>query len=655
MRNSLRLASALMLLVCSAAEAQTDPRGLYVYSWEVAATASPSQTTTAGVQELLTALTTHGVDGITLVQHWSVIQPTYSSFEWTGIPSGTSPLDLWIQAAIDAGKHVNLVIDAGQDTPCWLFRASTATCSPSYHGVYAGATALNFMVSAHQGRGACITETIAAPWDPVFLSAWQNMLSNLSAYLKSVRHGDGTEYDAITMVRLTGINRTTDEFRLPAEILSTTHGADCDTNSVQTWLTAGYQPSLLFSAWDQITDDFLVSFGDKYVNVPIIPTNSGSTKNRNAGNGQFPFPPIDDNGCVYLSGIPTYARSDFAANCTHPAKRAVQDQNLRLITLAAQKFPGKLTVEYENLHFQKGKPAAPSSTVVHYAETLGVSPAFQTNNYYGPFPKQPGGTSCGPLGNLKRCSPLDYQAMVEAGISPDATDSSMHSQFIEIFFPDIDGKECASVDDPPAGCGYPNEIGLTPHPNLHDEVVAPPVVTISFPAPSPLTHWYTTRPQVGQVKATAATGHEIVTLQCTGAASGSGLAGFSLDLKSQGNPDLVKCMATDDAGHSGESVRALWVDTEAPVTVATVRTENPLGDQQVNLAATDNLSGVAKVEYRIDGGPWIAGTQFSLLHDGTYTIQFRATDVAGNVESTKSLFVTVVITPPVPCKGVTCK
>ena len=171
MRNSWKLASLLVLLMCSVARAQSDPRGIYVYSWDVANLDSPAQVKAPGVQDLLNALNSPGVDGITLVFDWSTVETGYHTYEWTTSPPvnhsgqlvGTSSLDLWIQAAISAHKNIILAIRSGQGTPCWLFMPSDCTQS----GTYAGATALKLLASAHQGTGKCLPVMMAAPWDSV--------------------------------------------------------------------------------------------------------------------------------------------------------------------------------------------------------------------------------------------------------------------------------------------------------------------------------------------------------------------------------------------------------------------------------------------------------------------------------------------------------
>ena len=134
----------------------------------------------------------------------------------------------------------------------------------------AGATPFTFQLSARQGVGqsSCNSTIIAAPWDPVFLGEWDSMLAALAAHLKSV----GT-YDAVTSLRLTGINRTTAELRLPEEILTT----PCVTNSLQTWLqaTPPYRPSRVLQAWDAITSSFLKSFPDKFFGLEVVPIGTG--------------------------------------------------------------------------------------------------------------------------------------------------------------------------------------------------------------------------------------------------------------------------------------------------------------------------------------------------------------------------------------------
>ena len=69
----------------------------------------------------------------------------------------------------------------------------------------------------------------------------------------------------------------------------------------------------------------------------------------------------------------------------------------------------------------------------------------------------------------------------------------------------------------------------------------------------------------------------------------------------------------------------------------------------VSLTAGDNASGVAGIYYNVDSGPvTVSGNSASmaLSTDGIHTITYYAVDVAGNVESPKSLTVKIDQTPP---------
>ena len=73
---------------------------------------------------------------------------------------------------------------------------------------------------------------------------------------------------------------------------------------------------------------------------------------------------------------------------------------------------------------------------------------------------------------------------------------------------------------------------------------------------------------------------------------------------------------------------------------------------QLVLQAGDAVSGVATTEYRLDDGAWRLGDQIwltarhkrgglTVVSPGSHTIEYRSTDVAGNVETSHSC--TVVI------------
>ena len=67
----------------------------------------------------------------------------------------------------------------------------------------------------------------------------------------------------------------------------------------------------------------------------------------------------------------------------------------------------------------------------------------------------------------------------------------------------------------------------------------------------------------------------------------------------------------------------------------------------VVLSGEDALSGLAQIEYRRDGGAWTVYTgAFPVVAEGPHAIDFRATDVAGNVETMHSFDFKIDSLPP---------
>lgn len=93
--------------------------------------------------------------------------------------------------------------------------------------------------------------------------------------------------------------------------------------------------------------------------------------------------------------------------------------------------------------------------------------------------------------------------------------------------------------------------------------------------------------------------------------------------------------ATDVAGNIEETQSvSIDIDTEAPITAYVVT------NSTVALIASDPTSGVAIVMYRIDGGDWIVYTApFEVTGGGNHTVEFSATDAAGNVEDVQTIYV----------------
>jgi glucose/arabinose dehydrogenase/type 1 glutamine amidotransferase len=94
------------------------------------------------------------------------------------------------------------------------------------------------------------------------------------------------------------------------------------------------------------------------------------------------------------------------------------------------------------------------------------------------------------------------------------------------------------------------------------------------------------------------------------------------------------------------------IDAEPPETAHALEPATPDGPAgsyrspvEVTLDAADEgacASGVARTEYRIDGGAWTAYTQpFTVSAPGAHTVEYRSSDVAGNEEPAKSVSFTI--------------
>ncbi|MBI1921559.1 MAG: hypothetical protein HYS23_10840 [Geobacter sp.] len=71
------------------------------------------------------------------------------------------------------------------------------------------------------------------------------------------------------------------------------------------------------------------------------------------------------------------------------------------------------------------------------------------------------------------------------------------------------------------------------------------------------------------------------------------------------------------------------------------------GATPVTLTATDNASGVARTEFKVDGGAWMSYAPFTVAAEGEHVIAYRSIDNVGNIEPEKSITITVDNTPPV--------
>ncbi|WP_326609672.1 DUF1080 domain-containing protein [Streptomyces scopuliridis] len=116
----------------------------------------------------------------------------------------------------------------------------------------------------------------------------------------------------------------------------------------------------------------------------------------------------------------------------------------------------------------------------------------------------------------------------------------------------------------------------------------------------------------------------------------------------------VRYRATDKAGNAAAEksvdftvVEAPAKDTTAPVTGAVVTGDKNsngafITSAKATVTATDAESGVDKVEYSLDGGPYLAYTTPVIVDQvGYHVLAYRATDKAGNTAQAKQVTFTI--------------
>ena len=113
----------------------------------------------------------------------------------------------------------------------------------------------------------------------------------------------------------------------------------------------------------------------------------------------------------------------------------------------------------------------------------------------------------------------------------------------------------------------------------------------------------------------------------------------------------IEAIATDGAGLTGTDSRVVTVDNTPPTVNLTSPTAgaNVSGTVQMTATAADVGSGVAKVDFLVDGkvvgtgttAPYSAPWATTTYTNGAHTVAARATDLAGNVTTSASANVTV--------------
>jgi hypothetical protein len=182
-------------------------------------------------------LTNPDVDGVALRAWWNNLEPADGVYDWCYLDR---PLD----QAVAAGKVVTLSASAGIRTPDWVYAEGAA---PFHYTDSSGAP-----------------QVIPIPWDSVYLARWEDFVRAFGERYAS--------NPAVVQVKLTGLNRDTNEVLLPRTTADTAH-----------WQGVGYTSTRVADAFEEIADTFARAFPNQQLAIIIVP------------NG---LPDIDDQGRV---------------------------------------------------------------------------------------------------------------------------------------------------------------------------------------------------------------------------------------------------------------------------------------------------------------------------------------------------------------------
>jgi hypothetical protein len=162
---------------------------------------------------------------------------------------------------------------------------------------------------------------------------------------------------------------------------------------------------------------------------------------------------------------------------------------------------------------------------------------------------------------------------------------------------------------------------------------APRVEVVPVTAPA-VTGWYH-QPAELTVTARADGGAPIVELRV---GDGPWEPAGPVPLRLGDGVHTVTVRAVDRDGRERHVVSEISVDTTPPVTTATARRLGPRG-VEINLAATDDVSGVDSIRWRGADTFWATFREpfTRALGDEPQVIEFRATDRAGNEEPVRTL------------------
>ncbi len=223
---------------------------------------------------------------------WSELEVGDDRWDWSALDAATA-------TAAAADKRLLLAIVAGGATPSYVYDRHVAK--------------LDFTIVAHQGDAAnCTSVSMPPPWDATYLSLVDRLAHRVADHLSTTGH-----LGLVQQVKVTGINQTTAELRLPADPgLSTAQSGCPASNALATWQAAGYSPELIMEAFRANARSWATAFPAAALDTAILPKQS--------------LPDLDASGPTARAGDATLTEMMTWASTTYGARFAVSYNALKL-------------------------------------------------------------------------------------------------------------------------------------------------------------------------------------------------------------------------------------------------------------------------------------------------------------------------------------
>jgi len=299
------------------------------------------------------------IEGIYIRLVWKTIEPSPSAYDW-------STLDRELSLAMKYRKRISLSVITGGYTPTWL--------------KHQGASMSRFVVTHGDKNRACLAIDLGWPWDSHYQAAYIGAVNALAAHLRTLPGA----YDAVRIVKITGISQFTEELRLP-----TTGNRPqniCQDDAISTWRAAGYRPRLVVDAWNKMAAGVAAAFPDKLLAQDVLDRND--------------FPPIGNRGEL-------------------EARSTVKND---IIRSGIEKFGPRFAIQWNGLNSGGKLPE-----VVLDAGRRGAKIGWQSNAFRG---LQGAGCNAERKGPAVPCDMKGYRAILERGIATGA-------QYIEVWPNDV--------------------------------------------------------------------------------------------------------------------------------------------------------------------------------------------------------------------------